>query len=240
MQKPPAGASVMYGTFRCAALTAVLIAVSSSSEAKVVTGELNITGTVVFSSTLVDFTPGPNDTGTAPIVAGSGGTFTTLVGSLAIVRDIPIPSAGGILNAITFQAEPLLRFDATAVEPGIFGASQCAVAPAVGQSCTVPGTPFNLTNTRQGSTLSFEVSGFFVDLSDGTANPTPYHGIATAQFIGKSYQQVLASMADGQNITTSYSASFGPSVVPEASSVLMLSAGLLALGALGWRRSRHE
>src|SRR4051812_24428891 len=134
MQKPPAGALVMYGTFRCAALTAVLIAVSSSSEAKVVTGELNFTGTVVFSSTLVDFTPGPLGTGSAPIVAGSGGTFTTLVGSLAIVRDIPIPSAGGILHANTLHAGPPFRFATAARGTGNFRASPCAPAASVGAS----------------------------------------------------------------------------------------------------------
>ena len=103
----------------------------------------------------------------------------------------------------------------------------------------MPGSPFNLTNTREGSALSFEFNGNFVDLSDGKADPTPYHGIATGQFIGKSYQDVLARIGEGQSLTTSYSASFAPSVVPEASSIVVLTAGLLVLGALGSRRSRQ-
>ena len=151
----------------------------------------------------------------------------------------PLPPPGGILDEITFPAAPLLHFNATSVDPGIFGSAQCALAPAVGQTCTLPGSPFNLTNVGQGSTLSFELDGNFVDLSDGKADPTPYHGIFTAQFSGKSYQQVLASIDGVDRVTTSYSASFAPSVIPEASSVVMLSAGLLAFGALGWRRSRH-
>src|SRR5689334_8963467 len=53
-------------------------------------------------------------------------------------------------------------------------------------TCTVFGSPFNLTNIRQGSTLSFELNGNFVDLSDGKAHPMPYHGIAIAQFVGTS------------------------------------------------------
>jgi hypothetical protein len=226
--------------FRCAALTAVLVAVSVSSNAKVVSGELDITGAVIFTSTLIDFTPAFGGSGRAAIVDGSSGTFSSLIGALAIVQDIPIPPPGGILDAITFPAAPLLHFDATAVEPGIFDSSQCALTPpAAGQTCTVPELPFNLTNTLHGSTLSFEINGTFLDLSDGNADPAPYHGIVTAQFIGKSYQDVLASLGSGQSITTSFSASFGPSVVPEASGVLMLSTGLLALGALRWRRSRQ-
>jgi len=226
--------------FRCDALTTLLVVASASSEAKVVFGELDITGAVIFSSTLIDFTPAFGGSGRANIVDGSTGTFANLIQSVAIIKDIPIPSSGGILDAITFAANPVLRFDATSVEPGIFGSAQCTLAPAVGQTCTLPGTPFNLVNTRQGSTLSFEVNGVFVDRSDGKADPTLYQGIATAQFAGKSYQQVLESIAGGQNITTSYSASFAPLPVPETSNAFMLSAGLLALGALAWRRSRHD
>jgi hypothetical protein len=228
----------MYRLALPAALTAVLVVASASSEAKVVSGELDLTGAVIFTSTLVDFTPAFGGSGRANIVDGSSGTFASLIGTTAIVKDIPLPP-GGILDEITFPAAPLLHFNATSVGPGIFGSAQCALAPAVGQTCTLPGSPFNLTNVSQGSTLSFELDGNFVDLSDGKADPTPYHGIFTAQFIGKSYQQVLASIDAGQGAITSYSASFAPSVIPEASSVVMLSAGLLAFGAFGWRRSRH-
>ena len=231
----------MYRMPLSAALTAVLTVASASSEAKVVSGELDLTGAVIFTSTLVDFTPAFGGSGRASIVDGSSGTFAPLIQSTAIIQDIPLPPPGGILDAITFPAAPLLHFNATSVDPGIFGSAQCALAPAVGQTCTVPGSPFNLTNTREGSTLSFELNGNFVDLSDGKADPTPYHGIATAQFIGRSYQQVLASIDGGQGVTTSYSASFAPSVVvPEASSVVVLGTGLVVVGALGWRRSRHR
>ena len=232
----------MYRLALPAALTAVLVVASASSEAKVVSGELDFTGAVIFRSAFVDFAP-RFDSGSANIVSGSSNTFATLIGSLAFIMDIPLPPPDGILNEITFQTAPLLRFDVTSVNPGIFGSAQCALAPAVGQTCTLPGSPFNLfnlTNVGQGSTLSFELDGNFVDLSDGKADPTPYHGIFTAQFSGKSYQQVLPSMGTMDGVTTSYSASFAPSVIPEASSVVMLSAGLLALGAFGWRRSRHR
>jgi len=222
-----------------AALTAVLVVASPSSEAKVVSGDLDLTGAVIFTSTLVDFTPAFGGSGRANIVDGSSGTFASLIGAIAIIKDIPLPPPGGILDEITFPAAPLLHFNATSVDPGIFGSAQCALAPAVGQTCTLPGSPFNLTNVSQGSTLSFELNGNFVDLSDGRADPTFYHGIATAQFVGKSYQQVLASIDGGQGVITSYSASFAPSVVPEASSVVVLSVGLLAFGALCWRRSQH-
>jgi hypothetical protein len=229
----------MYRMSLSAALTAVLMVASASSEAKVVSGELDLTGAVIFTSTLLDFTPAFGGSGRANIVDGSSGTFAPLIQTTAIIQDIPLPPPGGILDAITFPAAPLLHFNATSVDSGIFGSAQCALTPAVGQTCTLPGSPFNLINTREGSTLSFELNGNFVDLSDGKADPAPYHGLATAQFVGKSYQQVLASIDGGQGAITSYSASFAASVVPEASSVVILSAGLLAVGALGWRRSRH-
>jgi hypothetical protein len=228
------------------ALTVVLVVASTSSEGKVVSGELDLTGAVIFTSPLVDFTPAFGGSGRADIVDGSSGTFAALIGATAIIKDIPLPPPGGILDAITFPAAPLLHFNATSVDPGIFGSAQCALAPAVGQTCTLPGSPFNLTNIRQGSTLSFELDGNFVDLSDGNADPTPYHGIATAQFIGKSYQQILATIDGGQGVITSYSAGFAPSgmsddasVVPEPSSVVLLSIAFLAFGALRWGRSRH-
>ena len=228
----------MYRMSLSAVMTAVLVAASASSEAKVVSGELNITGGVIFSSTLVDFTPGFGGSGKAAIVDGSSGTFNPLViGSSAIVKDIVLPPTGGVLDEITFPAAPLVHFNLTSVDLGVFGSAQCGLAPAIGQTCTVPGAPFNLTNTREGSTLSFEVNGNFVDLSDGKADPIPYHGIFTAQFAGERYQQVLGSIAAGGSLITSYSASFVPSPIPEASGLFTLGGGLLALAALGWRRS---
>jgi hypothetical protein len=229
----------MYRMSLFTAVTVALVAASAGSQAKVTSGELDLTGAAIFSSTLIDFTPAFGGSGIATVVEGSTGTFASVVRTIAAIKDIPLPPSG-MLDAITFPAAPLLHFNTTSVDTGIFGSSQCALAPAVGQTCTVPGSAFNLTNTSQGSTLSFELNGKFLDLSDGKMDLTPYHGITTAQFVGRSYQQVLASIAGGQSLTTSYSASFAPSMIPEATSVVSLSIGLLVLGALAWTTHAAE
>ena len=225
----------MYRAFLSAAICAGMLAASGPSSAAVVTGNLNLTGAVEFSSSSIDFTPRFGGSGRATVVDGSSDTFATLISTTAFIKDVSLsPPPSGILDAITFQVAPQLHFDALSAGPGIFSSAACTAPRAIGQTCTLPGTPFNLTNTSQGSTLSVDIGGSFKDLSDGNSTPTPYSGLFTAQFIGKSYQQVLADIAGGATVTTSYSASFAPAVIPEPSMVLMVGAGLLLL--VGLRR----
>jgi hypothetical protein len=123
------------------------------------------------------------------------------------------------------------------------GAAGCALPPAgtsPPQTCTPPipgGSPVTFVNNDvggavTGSSATWTFSGV---TSDGQSKWT---GIFTSQFVGQSYQQVLADFASVGSVTASYSANVTVSAIPEPDTL-----GLTALGflftLLGYRRRRR-
>jgi energy-converting hydrogenase Eha subunit E len=215
---------------RSAAVAIALVA--SESALAVPIGQFNVVGTVRFDTDDIDWAPAGGGTGNAMVIAPTSGAFIALPGTNAVQKDLNSalqPTGVSLLLAdfLTFAAAPTLSLDLTFIEPGVFGSASCAAVPAAGQVCTPTGSPFNFVNLASGSSLSFAVSGTASDgVSDG-----PFTGIYTAQFVGLSYQSVLATFANGGSVTTSYSGSF--EVVPEPGTFGLLGAalGLLALRA---------
>jgi hypothetical protein len=199
-------------------------------------GVLNIAGSVEISFGNIDFFPLGGGSGTFSIFAPETGIFGPLLGSTGTIMDLnnttePVGTTVSVPDFMTFSSAPNLELTLTELPAGTFGSSSCSAAAAAGQTCTPPGTPYDLTNqTATSSTASFTVDGYLTD----TNNPgvqTPFTGIFTTQFEGMNFQQVVATIEGGGTVDASYSATFTATATPEPASMLtMLSGGLLLIG----------
>jgi hypothetical protein len=120
---------------------------------------------------------------------------------------------------------------------GLAGCSMPASGTVPPQTCTVPGSPITLQNNNDGGVVTGSSATWTVTgpTSDRSANWT---GVFTSQFVGQSYQDVLATLAAHGSVTDSYSANVTVSAVPEPGTLLTAGFGML-LAALIARRRRH-
>jgi hypothetical protein len=216
---------------------AVVLLLSQSALA-IPIGQFDLVGTVRFDADDIDWSPAGGGTGSATVIAPVSGAFVGLATTTATAKDLSSAQPVGVpfllADFLTFTAAPTLALDLTYIEPGQFSSTLCGEPAAAGQICTPPGSAFNFVNLPSGSGLSsivsFVVSGTATDgVSDG-----PFTAVYTAQFVGLSYQSVLATLSGGGSLTTSYSGSF--EVVPEPGTLALLSAGLGLLALRGRHR----
>lgn len=200
-------------------------------------GAFSVGGAVSLSSTGLDFSGtsivGSIGGGATRIVPLSSGSFLPLVGTLANQQNLLFAShpAGvpiDLDNFLTFQAAPNMTFDLTELQAGVFASTTCFDPPAWGQRCSFHPLPtilpYEFVNLPGGSVLSFGVDGLFEDFTGSV----PSSAIYSLQFVGMSYQQVLATIFGGQSITGPFSATYASSStssVPEPASWLLLVAG---------------
>lgn len=237
------------------ALAAALL--PSHAFADSISGTLNVAGTITLTSTGIAFAPS-GTTGTVLADAFTNtGTFATLNSGdptseqSGTIYDINFATTTpGSVFITGFSSAPDATLDLTGLGPGVFGASQCAAAPAVGQTCTPSLSPYNFVNLPAGTgfdtLLSISVTGTAVNTSTGETSP--FTGTITTQFAGP-YQMLFATVANGGSVSSSFSATFvvdggddtgGTTTTPEPGSFLMLLAGLGTLTLLaGLRRFRQ-
>lgn len=157
-------------------------------------GVLHTTGSLTVSATSLAFA-----TSAAPPTSG---VFTAIQGSSGLILDLTMAPAPPLANFITFDALPGSSITLTGLGPGSFGSDQCFVPPAVGQGCSLSGSPINFTNTGGGVAASIAFEGTY---ENATGQDEPVSGVLTFQVAGDSYQSVLATIAGGGSVTASYS-----------------------------------
>jgi hypothetical protein len=157
------------------------------------------------------------------------------------VTILPVSFPPATVFGSGFPAQALLTFDAdpalgvlsiNAVNAGLGTSPQCTAPIAVDHHlCTPLVAPFlTFENTPGGGSSARFI--FFGTASDGS----PWVGTFTSQF-GMPFQQVLGTLFIQGSISSAYSATFR--VVPEPSTGLLVTAGVLGLAIRRRRNSRR-
>lgn len=220
-----------------------------------ITGILNITGSVIVSSTNIDW---------YPMVGPPSGTFTTKApgteyfsgivsanpltpnGGQSIDLGPAAPPIPGFLNTFVGTTLPSqyvdLSFNLDAIIPPTSPPCQDNVSYAPGTSCTYG--VFLLTQGQTGVIVKMEVAGRFVDPTfgdPGTLNTAT--GIYTAQLTDAALdtiREVVTLINQGGKIDTSYSATYTATAVPEPATLLTFGLGTAALAAHRRRRAKKQ
>ncbi|MCU1335658.1 MAG: hypothetical protein JWO19_1239 [Bryobacterales bacterium] len=235
------------------ALSALAVSMAGTAAASPIVGNLNIFGGVSVSATTIDFLPLGGGTGTAAAdaftntlsfaVLNTGNPAAPATGTITDLLGGPSVGAVSVLNFLSgFTLAPNIAFDLTFINPGIYSAAGCAATPAAaGQTCTPPGSPFNLSNISSGGQLSTVISlGLAGNVRNTTtAEVSSFTGVLSTQIDNTSFQSILATLSTpGGSISTSYSGSFVVTAIPEPATSGLIGAALLGLGFLSRRRAR--
>jgi len=226
----------------------------SSASAAPITGTVNISGSVAVGGTFIDFQPpvGPPSGSFAVSNTGNTGSFAGLNNTTGTIMDLnetvqtPGVSFAPLTGFLTFASAPNIRLDLTSIDVGSFTSTECFAAPAAGQTCTPPlgfggavGTnPFNLNNTTA-STSSASITFHGTAVNTTTGETSSFVGIFSSQFTVP-YQVLLADIAAGTTVSTSYSATITAttSAVPEPATMILLGSGLIGIFVIGRKRTR--
>jgi hypothetical protein len=155
------------------------------------------------------------------------------------INDLDLVLGSGAAGFMTFIGSGVnLVFDLDPV--GGFGpgsSTNCDTNPGVNNSCSVPDSPFILTQTVSntgsiGTSVSLSAHGTILDLGDGTTSF--WSGSFTTQINGMSPAQIQDVIVGGGSIQSSFSGEFD--VTPEPVSMLLIGGGLVALAVLRRRR----
>jgi PEP-CTERM motif len=240
------------------------------AQASPITGLVSTNGSVTVNLTQLLFasatgTPGIfnvaiPDTGSFSGLAGNSGIITSLSNTLINSGPEPIGVAFSDPNWMVFSGPPTnanISFGLQFINPGVFPVNDCSASiPLASQTCSLPNSPFNLTNngpvpggtTVTGVGILFSATGVATNTLTGeTSNFTGALSTSgqvldsTSGAILTTLQQVVASIEAGHNINANYSGGFSafvPGGVPEPSTIVLASLGALSLMIGGFRRKR--
>jgi hypothetical protein len=214
-----------------------------------ITGTLNIIGDVEVSA--------PGGVGNIDFLPPVGGGFGEFLVSTALSQTnefVPLALTPGdiqdlnqavfpvgvnflLANFLTFDADADIVFDLRYINPGSFGAAACGAPAAAGQTCTPPGSPFNLSNqTSTESIASFSVLGDMRRVSTGEI--TQYRMVFSTQFSDQNYQNLLTTInTPGGAVRASFSAEATP--IPEPGTLSLLAASGFLTGVVAFMRRRR-
>ena len=224
-------------------LLAILILIPTASAG--VIGHLSVgicsNGGVVVSAALIDWAPGSPSAclqeGLGTSITSVGDGNLTGASPAGTINDLPSLLPGsGTLGFMTFG---LLKFDLAGV--GGFGPGSgvsCATNPGVNNSCSIPGSPFLLTQTvnvlgAPSTSVTLAAHGTIFDTGDGTTSP--WQGSFTTQIDGVLPSAIQATIAGGGSITSSFSGEFNVGV-PEPVSMALIGGGLIVLATIKRRK----
>jgi hypothetical protein len=198
------------------------------------------------TATSIDWTPpvgggvGCTITGVGTLVNYTGGG--PLVNAVTgLLKDLGPANPLPVIDFITFSGHPNLHFDLTQVGPGPSNTT-CAAAlnPNLPICAVFAGSPFGLTPTATGTSVTFAVSGIVRDTTGSSA----WIGTFSTNFAGRTPLSIQQNILAGGSETSTYAGDFTISIIPvpepTALSLLLTGGGLLAIPLLGWRRRKGE